>query len=379
MTTMMNPVLPVQGAELKVERSKVSDSGGDKFSDHLDRKIEEKRASNDKLGVKGRQEKETTTTSESKTAASEGPEEAQPLDSESSLASILGAYMQQLQEVSEEKTLAPGEWSLEMPDGEFLTEFAAKAGMTEAELGVLSEQFIMDNGEVDLPSFFQVLADHFQEFTETSPVVVPETELPFVQVLLEKMGLGKEDVTAILDMGVVNDGELDLGLLGEAMAELDIDPASLKPIILSDYEVEDLQNLLAKAGLPLGKQLEILPEQVFGKEFKLGFERLQNILQDTVSFVQNEQPKVDLQGFLGDLEVMLKQAGFEGSGPGFSPVIQESVSGAYHGLMAIHDESLKNQNPLNRQTGKVDVPQKAGIASELVTIYRRSFMLKVLI
>lgn len=124
--------------------------------------------------------------------------------------------------------------------------------MNKADLNALVEQFTSKNGELDMDAFFQALINHFVAFEENPAIVVPETEFPLLESLLTKMGLSPEQLQSISDQAVVGDGDIDLALIAQALKDLSVSPENLQNVPLSDWEAEQLQGLLDKAGISLG-------------------------------------------------------------------------------------------------------------------------------
>ncbi len=343
MSNMINPVLPMGGAELSVDHARGAEKSGNKFSDHLDRRLDnnKQQRNQDQLAVRRRNE-QCSGSGADKTSRGEarsgGVEDDKGTEGQSDIANLV-LFLQDIQQVAQEKTLGPGEWSVELPDAAILAGLAQQAGMGEADFNALVEQFQADNGELDLHAFLQSLIDHFVSFEENPAIVVPETEFPMLESLLTKMGLTPEQLATVSSRVVVGDGEIDLALLGQALEELNITPESLQAVTLSPWEAEQLQALLDKAGVSLGGQLDLLPEQVFGEELTLNFERLQSLLKEAVAQARQDQPQLDLPKFLGSLEKVMKQASFEDQSAGFSPVIQGSLGKAYQDLLEMYDQA----------------------------------------
>ncbi len=366
MSNIINPVLPVGGAELSVDHVRGSGDSGNKFADHLDRRLDSRQERNqDQLGVK-RCDRQCSSPQNEKAAKAETAQGGDDkVNEEQSDVTNLVLFLQDIQQVAQEKTLGPGEWSVALPEAEILADLAQQAGMSEADLTALVEQFQADNGELDLDAFFQAMIDHFVSFEEHPAVVAPETEFPMLEALLAKMGLSPEQLEEISNQVVVGDGDIDLALLAQALEKLNAatlmpvaaegempeenhNLQSLQAIALTPWEAEQLQGLLGKTGISLEKQLELMPEQVFGEEVVLSLERLQALLKETVAQVQQDQPQLDLPKFLGSLEQVMKQAAFQDQSVGFTPVVQESLGEAYKDLLEIYDQArLRYEEGLN--------------------------------
>jgi len=350
MSILMNPVLPVPGPEMSVKKAGGTGDLDSSFARHLDRQLDEKYGSNrDKLGVAQNSEKNQQSSKSKDTSAQDAKSKSDDRDSEDkkagSVAELLSQFLAELQEVAGQGTGVPGEWKAELPDVELLQQLAADAGMKEADFSQFMQQLENKDNKIGLIDFFTALTRHFQEMNQSVPVTVPEAELPMLEALLAKMGIAEESIARIAEKAVSGDGKLDLSLLVKGLAGA-AEGEDLVPVTLTDWETEQLQNLLAKAGLTLEEQNELLPErflnQVLGREnagqqAQLSVERLQAMLNDAIAGVRESQPKVDLPAFLADLQQILAQADFEAQGVGFTPVVEESVSAIFQKLQELVD------------------------------------------
>jgi len=351
MSILMNPVLPVPGPEMSVKKAGGARDFESSFARHLDRQLDEKYGGNsDKLGVAQNNEKSQESLKAKDNSAQETKSKYDERGSEdakaNSVAELLSQFLAELQEVAEQKPGVPGEWKAELPDLELLQQLAADAGMKEAEFSQFMQQLENQDNKIGLVDFFEALNSYFQELDESAPITVPEAELPLLEALLAKMGIDEESIAQLADKAVTGDGKLDLTLLVKGLAGATEGEEGLVPVTLTGWEAEQLQNLLAEAGLTLEAQNELLPErflnQVLGKEnageqVQLSVERLQTILKDTIAGVRDSQPKVDLPAFLSDLQQIVAQSDFETQGVGFTPVVEESVSAVFQKLQELVD------------------------------------------
>lgn len=350
MSILMNPVLPVPGPEKSVKKAGGSRDFENSFARHLDRQLDEKYGNNrDKLGVARNNEKSQQASKAKGNAAQDAKSKSDDRDSEDaragSVAELLSQFLAELQNVAEQKTGVPGEWKAELPDLEILQQLAADAGMKEADFSQFMQQLENQDNKIGLVDFFEALNRYFQELDESAPITVSEAELPLLEAMLAKMGIDAETIAQLADKAVTGDGKLDLSLLVKGLADA-AEGEGLVPVTLTDWEVEQLQNLLAEAGLTLEEQNELLPErflnQVLGKEnagqqVQLSIERLQALLKDAIAGVRDSQPKVDLPAFLSDLQQIISQSDFEAQGAGFTPVVEESVNAIFQKLQELVD------------------------------------------
>lgn len=334
MSNIINPILPVGGADLAADRARGPEKTGSKFADHLDRRLDTKASRNqDQLGVRPCEKRQACqATKPTKAEAASEAEAPGEVDA-------LVLFLQDIQQVAKEKGLAPGEWSVALPEGEILAELAQQAGMGPEKVAALVERFQANNGELDLDSFFQSLIDHFTSFAQNPAIVVPATEFPMLEALLAKMGLTSEQLADLSAQITVGSGDIDLTLLSQALDGLKMGAAAGQAVTLTPWEAEQLQGLLGQAGIPLGGQLELLPEQVFGEEMVFTLERLQALLKETVAQARDNQPQLQLATFLGSLEQVMEQVAFADKSVGFTPLVQGSLQEAYRDLLEMYDQA----------------------------------------
>ena len=386
MANIMNPVFPVGGVERTASPAKSAEPSGDTFSDHLDRKLQEQRSHNDKVGVARREEQRRELNNNSK-AKEDGLDDEISADAgDEAAAMTLALFMQDLQQVTNDSSLGVGEWGFPVEDKGFLEDLAANAGMSEVDLLALVENFQGDNKSVDLSAFFQTMQDHFDHFESDPGVLLPETELPLLESLLSKMGLTAEQLALLSEKAVAGEGVIDLSTFTDAIAQLlagetNLDQ-SLQPVTLSATEAQQLQDLLSKAGLNLGEQLELLPEPLLGKDVVLSFERLQSMLEQSVHTAEAEFPKIDLVGFLKDLESVMQGAQFTDQSAGIAPLVQNSLMDVYKDFLEMfeditnrfneglaREESLFTEDMANWRTGVAErLAELIGIDSEDIKV-----------
>lgn len=350
MSIMMNPVLPVAAPELPVKIAGKEDSGARSFAKHLDRQIQEKyNRGKDKLGAAASRRNQRSSEKMKESEAGEKTEQAGAAGKKKrvspELPELLGNVMDYLTQVAETKIDAPGEWNLELADGEMLRQLGAAAGMDEADFSRFMQQLENSDSSFSLVDFLNALNTHFAEMAKGDAFTVPETEFPMLEAILTKMGMPQDALDAISAKAVTGDGNIDLNLLLQALEETGTQN-NLLPVELSDWESEQMQNLLALAGVTLEEQNELLPErflnQVLGQDeagrpVTLTFDRLQNMLRDALASLQNSQPKVDLPVFLSDLEQIMSQAKFQNQSVGWTPVVEESVNTVFQKLQELVD------------------------------------------
>lgn len=351
MSIMMNPVLPVAAPELPATNSTRGRQGVERsFADHLDQRIEEKMGGKrDKLGV-GRPEQREPVGEKRQAGRDEGrpqksadPSASDRQQSAADLAAILADMMGFLKDVAQSTLEVPGQWQVELPGDDFLQQFAQAAGMNEADFAQFVQQLRQADGSVRLADMLTALSNHFAKQETVPTITAPETEWPLLETLLARMGVSGEALDAISAKVTTGDGKINLDLFVQGLKEASAEEG-LSLVTLSDWEADQLQNLLAQAGLTLEKQNELLPErflnQVLGREeadrpVSMSMERLTAMLNDALTGIRDSRPKVDLPAFLADLQQVMDTAEFQNQGVGWTPVIEKSVNAVFQQLQEI--------------------------------------------
>jgi len=345
--TLLFPALstsqPAKAADLRpISADKAKNSN---FSEYMEKKLNaERREGRDLLGASQRAGSSKRTEGR-RNAGREDTEEARgnDRDEKSTLSALLYEFVQDLHKMAEDAKEGPGDWTVLMIDQSALEKIAADAGIDGAQLAALRQQLEANGGKVDLADFLSVIARHLESKQEVLAVTVPETDLPFLQILLERMGLSPGQVEKIGEPAVRGDNSLDLAKFLEGLGEF----SEGKTTTLSDWEAEQLQDLLAKAGVSEKVQRSLLPElypQWQGTpqenlELSLSLTRLKNILSDGVANVKEARARFDIPAFLQDLGEIFAQAGFEEKGAGWTPAVQGAISSIYDKLMESVDLS----------------------------------------
>ncbi|MEA1934192.1 MAG: flagellar hook-length control protein FliK, partial [Thermodesulfobacteriota bacterium] len=247
------------------------------------------------------------------------------------VAGMLRRMMEELREIAEDSE-SPGSWTFQLPDPELFKKIAMNGGMSEADIAPLIQQMEAEGGNLELNDFLEAFMRHFETLDDVRPITVPETELPLLETFLNKMGVSVEEIKKISDAAVTGDGKLDLTLFLEGLESI----AGERPITLSEWEAEQLGDLLAKAGVSEELRKSMLWERGFTK-VELGFDRLKNMLSQGINEIESGRPSAELPAFLADLGQLLNQAGFEDKGVGWSPVVQKTLLDVHKKLVNLVD------------------------------------------
>lgn len=333
MASIMIPVVPA-AAQTKAPDRKAPESAQGSFSDHLKKTMAaEQRKEKNLLGVKNRQK---ASASQQKAARSDSDsDKAKEKDGrENTVPALLGQLMLRLKELAEKSEAGPGEWTFTLPDSRLVEQIGREAGMTETEISLLLKQMEEQQGKLSLGDLLAGLARHFERQQEEKPVTVPETDLPLLETFLSRMGVPVEEISRISDQAVTGDSRFDLGKflegLEEKLGRQQDDGRQLT--VLTDWEAEQLQDMLAKAGVSASLSRALLPEGG-NRQVNLSVERLADMLRQGINEVENNRLKPDAAAFLADLDSVLRESGFSRKTVGWSPAVQDSVANIYNELL----------------------------------------------
>ncbi|HIJ78249.1 MAG: flagellar hook-length control protein FliK [Desulfobulbaceae bacterium] len=282
-------------------------------------------------------------------------------DKAETIASLLGQFVAELKESADEVGTQPGDWTFTMPGAEAIEKIALDAGMSEAQLGKLMKDLESQDGKFDLPEFLDFFARHFEALQDEQPVTAPETDLPLLQILLERLGVPAEDVAKLSDAAVLGDNTIDLEKFVAGLQDLQGEGA----VELTDWEAEQLQDILAKAGVAREQQRDLLPERFpvwqdadpEPKPLNLTLDRLKNILEQGVQDAKAGRLQADLPSFLSDLKEIMTQATFDKKEMGWTPAVQESVTAIFDKLIESIDLAsvkIRKVTPESNDFKKVD-------------------------
>lgn len=349
----MNPSLVIHGAPTAVAADKLSSVGPKgSFAEHLERKVAEaSRAASNKLGLG---ENEPPPAGAVKRALRRPGQENEESGAPTTVVEMLEQVMRDLRAQAKEIKQGPGEWSFAPVETAALRKFAGQAGMNETEISWLLPQRDIQGGKVKVADFLASLQQYFSRLAQAEPITVPETDLPLIETFLSKMGLSVEESNRIAKAAASGGGGLDLGLLLQSLqATSPATVEALTAIPLTPWESEQLQLLLAKAGLPRSYQESLLataalnlPTAEAGRPSadaallasarqgatELDFSGLCAMLASRMKELKGSRTVADLPGFLGELKQVLQHAGFEEKTVGWAPVVQNTAQAVYDEL-----------------------------------------------
>ncbi|MCX5863568.1 MAG: flagellar hook-length control protein FliK [Deltaproteobacteria bacterium] len=359
MDALMIPIVQAPKAQVTAAVDAKNPAGqktGSNFSDYMEKKMATERR--DKNNLLGQQKTKATPASAADKKTPAAASEKKEADAATTVAALLGQFVQDLQKTAGDQKLGPGEWSFPVPDPALLQKIAQDAGMNESQLTALMDKMKNQDGKVNLDDFLSSFSRHFQTLQDNAPVTVPETDLPLLQNVLERLGVPVPDVGKISEAAVRGDNTIDLqkilaglkGLPGENITDL------------TAVEAEQLQDILANAGVSQQLQRALLPERLpvvegLVKEIPpvpLTLDRLKNVLEQAVQEVKANRLQADPLTFLADLQEVLTKSGFETKGPSLSSAVQGSVVAVFKKLMESVDlAKVKVQQGVKAQQGSV--------------------------
>lgn len=345
MTTVKNPGLSARpwGARSGEESS---------FAGHLDRKLADRHHHERNIFGVHQQRGPLSAQKESQAvgrAKSWNTEQAEARSAEQTLIALVGEYLEIIRGQTQDPASGPGTWTVAIDDPAQLVDLAARAGMGETEIAALLEKHAANQGVFSMTDFLSFFSRHLLSLEQDQPVLVPETDLPYLQLILSKLGVTAEELSRIGELAVRGDHTLDLVALLRSLAELDV----AGKISLSGWDAEQLQTVLNTAGVSRGLQRELLPElhapwnqpQRPNLPLELDIARFREILTRGVAEIQNSRPQVEIPAFLAKLKEIFAKTGFAEQRAGWSPAVQAAVDRIYRKLMESIDLAAVKVRP----------------------------------
>jgi flagellar hook-length control protein FliK len=356
-------------------KAQVNPGNEDNFSRYLDKKVrEERRERGNLVGVKSRSQAK-----EKSSAPANDVEDTD--DTSTSAAAFLQQLLADLQDLAKKPGTEAGQWSFQLKNTDMLDKMAAQAGMNVADLAALKDQMKKD-GAINLADIFALLEKQLESLQKPQEVSAPETDLPVLESILSRMGVDSDKLAELSAQSTGEQGKFNLAAYLQGLQSLP-DDGSLKVVEVSDLELAQIYDMLASAGVSNGQLGEIFPEKIAAWQRdlaglapvadqtadKMGLERLQEILSQGITNVEDSKPKVNLPGFLQNLSDVLNQAGFVKTGVGFTPVVQESLTSAYQELQKMVDLAKvkvdKVSGIMNIKEGLAEQWQASGAAGAI--------------
>lgn len=259
------------------------------------------------------------------------------------IATLLGQFVQHLQAAASDRKQGPGEWTFPVPDPELIQKIARDAGMNETQLTTLLEKMKNQDGRLNLVDFLDSFSRHFLTLQDEVPVTAPETDLPLLQIIMERLGVPVPEVSRVSEAAVRGDNTIDLQKILAGLKEL----PGLRITDLNTVEAAQLQDFLAGAGVSQQLQRALLPERLpvieglvkSGPPVTLTLDRLKGMLEQAVQDVKANRLQADPLAFLADLQEMLTRSGFEVKGPSLSSAVQGTLVAVFEKLMESVDLS----------------------------------------
>lgn len=334
MENLMIPAIPARDPGARPEAKPIGRADKrSSFSDYLERKMVSEPAERKNLLGAGRN-KVAKAAEKSASSAAKGADDAAE---RAGLHALFGQFLAEIRSQAKNEEAGPGTWTFTLPDASLLTKLAADAGMSEAETAALMQQFEANQGTLELDSLLATLVNHFQATRNEKPVTVAETELPLLDLILERMGVPAEKIQEVGDKSVTGDNQLDLARFLEALGGVQTDKATT----LSALEGEQLQALLDEAGVSKLMQRALLPERHTPwdnpnqpqQPVTMTLDRLRNLLTQGLQNVADTERKPDLPNLITDLKAIFAEAGFAEKTVGWTPAVQKAVEDIYQSLL----------------------------------------------
>ncbi|MFH1019469.1 MAG: flagellar hook-length control protein FliK [Pseudomonadota bacterium] len=340
MDALMIPIVQAPRSQVTAAveaKSPAGNRAGSNFSDYMENRIAaQRRGRNNLLGTQEARGALSAPDAD-RNVLGANTEQREDGGEATTIAALLGQFVQDLQKAAGDQQLGPGEWSFPVPDPGLLQKIAEDAGMSESQLTMLMEKMKNQDGQLNLADFLASFSRHFQTLQDDVPVTAPETDLPLLQSFLERLGVPVPEVSRISEAAVRGDNTLDLQKFLAGLEDL----PETRITGLTGLEAEQLQDLLANAGVSQQLQRALLPERLpvveglveDGPPVTLTLDRLKNMLEQAVHEVKANRLQADPLSFLADLQEVLARSGFETTGPSLSSAVQGSVVAVFEKLM----------------------------------------------
>lgn len=346
MDALMIPIVQAPKAQVTAAvetKTSAGQKAGSNFSDYMEKKMATERRSKSNLLGTQKAKASLASAADRKASAAGSARKEGPDEAASTIAALLGQFVQDLQKATGDQKLGPGEWSFPVPDPELLQKIATDAGMNESQLAALMDKMKNQDGKLSLGDFLAAFSRHFQNLQDEVPVTAPETDLPLLQSFLERLGVPVPEVSRISEAAVRGDNTLDLQKFLAGLKDL---PGE-RITDITALEAEQLQDILDNAGVSRQLQRALLPERLpvveglveSGPPVTLTLDRLKNMLEQAVQEVKANRLQADPISFLADLQEVLTKSGFEIKGPNLSSAVQGSVVAVFEKLMESVDLS----------------------------------------
>lgn len=233
-----------------------------------------------------------------------------------------------------------GSWTVPESVLPKLQALSEAAGMSGADFSLLAQKMTDDGGVMGLDQFFGALVRHFEQIANPPSVSIPETDLPFLQSILGQLGVPPAEMRAATEPAVTGDDKLDLSVLIQGINKLE--PVETVPdITLTDWEVEQLSDILAKAGVADTFRAELLaglksPEA--GRQqvsLTLSLTKFTQVLAAGLQNVKEQRAVADLPEFVTGLNDLLQEAGLTGENRQWTPLLAKSITDIHEELRNI--------------------------------------------
>jgi len=354
---LMNPVVPGVTGDLFASTTRsVSQQEGSSFAGFLEEKAAESDGSSNMFGLKRDLPIDHQGSSVKKDL---GGDEAPP-----SIAGLLEQFITKLNELAENKDVGAGEWQINGLDLQPLSKLLEKAGMAELDGAALVSKTDDGGTSLGLVELLSSLAKNFGQYDQPQEVKALETSLPLLETFLSRLGVSESDIVKISEASVDDLGGFDLNIFLDGLNSIETPVVTENlpqgqgqelVVPLTDWQVEQLQDMLATAGMTKETEIKLFPEkavEIFqgvnapnetfdnpDTTVQMGLDRLKSMLQQTINDSESAQPKVDLPAFLVELKNVLVQADFKDGGVGWSPVVQNSIDSVFKELQKMVDFS----------------------------------------
>ncbi len=325
MAGLIMPVAVVPDAVAAAEKKGRSGSSAD-FVTHVRRVLAAGDHSN-KFGVAAKAERTNPAEELEKIAEISDPAEA------------MAAFLALLKEMAVADTSAPGGGWQASASTELLDKLAASAGLdADAKISLLA--LFDGHGEASMSRVLDIFARHFTDIAGGHQISLPETDLPLLNTMLDRLGLGPDDISALEKAGLGSNGRINLEAFVAALKEVAAAQGNKTgKAEFSFWEIRDLRDLMARAGWKTADQDQVGIPLTGEDAVSVKLSDLVDLLQKTLNMAVAGDKGPDLPAFVDSLKTLLSDSGFSVPADTFSAVAVKSRDEALTQLLQTVDLS----------------------------------------
>lgn len=304
---LLNPQMPVQQSGGATEST-----AAPSFAQYLQQRADQQRQQSNQLGTTAQEP------AASDQATAEQDQTKKKASTNQNAAALLLAVLNQMKQMASQGAGTNGAFVLQGVDPQQFKTLLQSMGLGADEAGKFAQFLSQIDSPLRLDDFLSLLANRLQKLTQANPVTIKETDLPFIQSLLDRFGVSASQIQGATDPAVTGADQLDLQKLIAGLKKLEnATPQGGKAasgISLSSSDLDQLRDILSETGLA-GQDQQAMLRTFLEKSGALGstdLDQLKAFLQQKIDAGQLPVPfsAAELASLQPDkLAAILKQYG----------------------------------------------------------------------